>query len=581
MHEPRRTSIGRQLPRFVLAVSMFVIGGCGLAYEYTLGVLGNNLLGSSHEQIFVVIGLMLFAMGLGAGVQRIFVGDLVDTFLWVEIALGVLGGASALLVYTAYVFTSSHQLVLYASATTIGVLIGCEIPLLIRIHESWARDLRTNLATTLALDYVGSLFGALLFAYGLITWFSVTRIATVLGLTNVALAVLGGLAFRRDLKRPRTLAVAATCATALLVVGFTRADRWTATLEQRAFADPIVHASTSRYQHIVLTEERLQRDNRRVLMFLDGQLQWSSRDEHIYHELLVHPAIALAPRPVERVLILGGGDGLAVREVLKHPTVRSVTLVDLDPAVIELARADPRLVELNGGALLDARVHAEGVLPDGSPGDTASRRIDSPTYRARQLGIDEQERVQLAEVDVFPLDADLFVHQHVQSGATFDAVLIDFPDPRRIELAKLYSVDFYRALAQHVAPEALVAVQSTSPWHARSVFLTIGETLRAAGFHAVPYHANVPSFGEWGFHLAWVARDRTTSRSVERAPLDRLDTLKQTDLPPTTRYLTPNALRAAFVFGKGWLDTDRTGPPRINTKMRPILHELYRRAWDD
>jgi spermidine synthase len=437
--EPARTpaASGHRFARVVLAISMFVMGGCGLAYEYTLGVLGNNLLGSSHEQIFVVIGLMLFAMGVGAGVQRVFVRDLVDAFLWIELALAVLGGASALLVYAAYVHTSSHQLVLYVAALGIGTLIGCEIPLLIRIHERWALDLRTNLSTTLALDYVGALVGALLFTYGLTVWLSVPRIATVLGLTNAALALLGLVAFRRLVRRPRTIAVAVMWAMVLLAWASTRADAWTARLEQRAFADPIVHSTTSRYQHVVLTR-RDTPAGERVQMFLDGHLQWNSLDERIYHELLVHPALVLASRPVEHVLVLGGGDGLAVREIRRHPGVRRVTLVDLDPAVLDLARNEPHLVELNEAALLDARVHATAVLPEaddetGDP-DRVLREVFAPTHRARDVGLGADEApIPLAEVEVFALDADTFVRQlgaaAEDGGGHFDAAILDFPDP--------------------------------------------------------------------------------------------------------------------------------------------------------
>lgn len=542
--------------RPILAASMLLMGACGLIYEYTLGLLGNYLIGSSHDQIFVVIGLMMFAMGVGSALQRRIDRDLVDAFLLIECVLGIVGGLAAIIIYAAFTVSASYQVALYGFALVIGVLIGLEIPLLIRINQDYARSLRANLSEILCMDYLGALIGALAFTYVLVARLSIPRIGIALGLINVLLAV-GGLAyFRPLLRRPAALATLCATSLALLGVGMVRVDSWAGLLEQRCYADPIVHRESSPYQHLVLTERG---DN--TSLYINGRLQFSSRDEAIYHDLLVHPPMALAGRR-EHVLILGGGDGLALREVLRYPDVREVTLVDIDPAIIRLARSHPDLVRLNGGSLREGRVRildAEGI-------DRGTPVTVSAPSKLSELLLDDRS-YPIAEVSVVLIDADRFLRG---IEGTFDVALLDFPDPSTVEVAKLYSVGFYRALASRLSPGAVVSVQSSSPYHNARAFRCIGRTLEGAGFRVMPYHQNVPSFGEWGWHLAWAGPETVDER---RHQVDRLEAM-----PIETRYLTPDVLRGAFAFGKGWPpDPD---PVRANTRLRPELIRYYRRSVD-
>lgn len=542
--------------RWVLAGSMLIMGACGIMYEYALGSLGNNLMGSSHEQIFVVIGIMMFAMGVGAELQRRFDHHLVDTFLIAEVLLGVAGGVSVLATYTAFVYWANYQIVLFTFAFGIGCLIGLEVPLLIRINQRYAPDLRANLGNILSMDYVGSLIGALIFAYVLITRVGIDRIGVGLGLANCLVAAGGAWFFRPHLHRPGRFLLILVAGIALLLALGLFGPRIMADLEQRTYADPIVHRSTSPYQHVVLT----QRDDR-LRMFINGQLQFDSRDEHIYHEFLVHPAMSLVDDP-RQVLILGGGDGLAAREILRYPTVERIDLVDLDPLITRLAREQERLVALNDGALNQAAVtvtSGAGLSP--GPPLTIGRERSGPT------GGDPAEVIDTARVRLFHLDAHLFVRQ-VAEAARYDVVIIDFPDPHHLELAKLYSLEFFRHLRRHLRPGGLIAIQSTSPYHARQAFLCIGKTMRAAGFAAVPYHANVPSFGDWGWHLA------TRGGDIEAADLRRR--LQKLTISAVTRHLTPTTVAAATAFGKGALDDEDIV---INTTFRPVIVDYYRHAW--
>jgi spermidine synthase len=236
----------------------------------------------------------------------------------------------------------------------------------------------------------------------------------------------------------------------VLVFGFAFADKLTYWGEHGLFGDEIVFATTTPYQRLVITKWK---DDLRL--YINGNLQFSSRDEYRYHEALVHPV--LQPMPwAKRVLVLGGGDGLALREILRYPNIEHVTLVDLDPAMTGAFTQREELVKLNHGSFSDKRVRGECRCGDLA---AAQRR-----YVRRRI--------------------------------------VDFPDPSSFALGKLYSVPFYGMVRKHLAANGLMVVQSTSPFFAPHAYWTIDATLREVGMKTYPYHAYVPSFGEWGFILA-------------------------------------------------------------------------------
>lgn len=548
------SATSRRVP-IVLALSMFVMGAAGLVYEYLLSVLGNHLMGSSHEQLFVVMGIMLFAMGVSAAWQGRIQGPLIDRFLWLQLGLGLFGGTAVLVSYTAFVHLPNYEVVHYGLAFVVGALVGLEIPLLLRINQEHGKNLRVNLSQILCMDYVGALAGALLFAYVLLGNYTLERIGLALGVVNTSLALVGVALFRTLARHPRRVAIAGIAQIGLLGLAAWQSPQWMAGLEQRCYENPIVFAETTPYQRIVMT-----RRGEELNLYLNGNLQFSSVDEAIYHEMLVHPVMALAKRR-ERVLVLGGGDGLAVREVLRWPDVRAVDLVDIDPRMLELAATHPELVRLNAGSLGDARVDASGGsgVSEGDP-----RFIEQPSRLTRTFQDDSVYRT--AEVRSLALDADLFVRS---LGRDYDVAILDFPDPSRLELAKLFSVEFYQALAGRLTPEAPIVVQSSSPWETRRAYLVIGETLRAAGLNTLPFHEHVPSFGEWGYWMAW---------RVGPTPDERKKVIAQgVDLGPISpTYVTPGNVSAAFEWGRGWLTIDDTIQP--STRMRPVIVEAYRKG---
>lgn len=457
----------------VLLVSVFVIATCGLIYELLAGTIASYLLGDSVMQFSTIIGVYLFAMGIGSWMSRFVKRDLVSAFVAIEILVGLVGGLSSPVLFLAFAEVSAFRFVLYSWVTVTGILVGLEIPLLMRILQD-ELPFADLVSKVLSLDYLGALAASLLFPLWLVPRLGLMRSSFVFGILNVAVAVATCHLFGAHLRRRKSLTLQAWLGLILLLVGLFYSERLMTFAEQRLYDQPVIMAASSPYQRLVLTRAKDE-----VRLYLDGNLQFSSRDEYRYHEALVHPALArpsATQAPPRRVLVLGGGDGMAVREVLRYETVDRILLVDLDPLMAEVFRDHPKLSGLNDFALRDPRV------------------------------------------EVVHEDAFVWLEGNRE---VFDTVIVDFPDPRNFSLGKLYSTTFFNRLAGHLDHDALVAIQSTSPLHTRKAFWCIDATLREVGFHTSPYHAAVPAFGEWGFILASLSPlPPVEPRIAERLPTD-------------------------------------------------------------
>ena len=429
---------------------MLLIAACGLIYELIAGTLASYLLGDSVLQFSTIIGCYLFAMGIGSALSRYIDRGLAYRFVWIELLLGVIGGFSSALLFLAFAYTQGFQLIMYTLVVVIGVLVGLEIPLLMRIVRD-RYHFRDVIAHVLTFDYLGALGASLLFPIFLVPYLGLVRSAMLFGVINVAVALWSTFLFANQLGAARSLRILSVVVLCGLGVGLAEAKHITTAAEDNIYADEIIFARDTRYQHIVLT--RFKDD---IRLFLNSHLQFSSRDEYRYHESLIHPGLSAIPAP-RRVLVLGGGDGLAVREILKYPQIESITLVDLDPEMTRLFSTNPMLVALNQKSFLSPRVH-------------------------------------VINADAFP-----WVDSNTDS---FDFIVVDFPDPTSYSLGKLYTTAFYKAAARHLSSQGLMVVQSTSPMFARDSYWCIAETLKQAGLKTYPYHVYVPSFGEWGFVLA-------------------------------------------------------------------------------
>ncbi|HET9954333.1 MAG TPA: polyamine aminopropyltransferase [Polyangiaceae bacterium] len=521
-------------PRILLAM-VLAIATSGLVYELCMAAVGSYLLGDTVHRFSLVIGTYLSALGVGAYLSRFVDRRLAMTFIDIEFLTALIGGLSSPLLMLGHSWVGAWEVLFYGTVGVVGTLVGLELPLLMRVLEH-RLELKELLARALTVDYIGSLLGSLAFSWLLVPKLGLMRSSIVSGLMNAAVGLASTFALRAlegvtpaALWRARLRGAFVMC---ILLGAWLSAGRLTARADASTLPGTAILTEQTPYQRIVVTESRGPQGRTDLRLFLNGHLQFSSLDERRYHEALVHPVLALAERR-QRVWIGGGGDGLAAREVLRHPDVERLTLVDLDPEMTALFSRHPRLSSLNEHAFEDSRLH---VVND-----------DAFTYL--------RER-----------------------SPTFDVAILDFPDPNSYALGKLYSLEFYRLLRARLAPRGLVVIQATSPFFARQAFWCIEATLRAAGFDTLPYRIFVPSFGDWGYILAGTGALGFEGLASAREQLATAENPGSTgpSLPRGLSYLTPQILRASVAFPP---DSQRS-PVAVNRLDNQALVGYYSAAWE-
>ena len=515
----------------VLLASIFIVAACAILYQLLIGTASSFFLGDTVRQFSLTIGLFLSSIGLGAYLSRFVSERLLERFILVELLLGVFGAESVPLLYVAYAVEPNHYIfVMLAIIVLIGALIGLELPLLTRILEAREASLRTTLANVMSIDYVGALAAALLFPFVLLPALGVFRGALVVGLVNLTVGVINLAVVRASLPRwvRWKLAFVAAPVGVLILMQLGFAGRLEGKLNSALYDYPVVLDTQSEYQRIVVTR---QKDD--VRLYLDGALQFSSRDEDRYHEALVHPAMSAA-RNRERVLVIGGGDGLAVRELLLYDDVREIVVVDVDPKMTDLARNHPLLTGLNHNALNDERVTI--------------------------------------------INEDAFI-EVLNGPGRFGVAISDLPDPKNPSLSRLYTGTFYRGVRRVLPATGVLVVQSSSPYFAKRVYWCIARTVAAAGYHTYPYHVWIPSFEAWGFVMATPAATETGTKKAG-APIPPMD-VSSLRLSVKTQSLTDAFMQSMFHFPKDMAAEAIKAPGEVNRMDNHMVVQYYGEAWRD
>lgn len=498
----------------LLFLNVFIIATCGLIYELLAGTLSSYVLGDSVTQFSIIIGIYLFAMGVGSYLSKFIDKNIAERFVEIELGVAILGGFSAPLLFFAFSRLSYFSIVLYGIVFGIGVLVGLEIPLLMRILKD-ELDFKDLISRVLAFDYLGALVASLLFPLFLVPKLGLARTSLLFGMLNAAVGIWGTWLLEPLIKKSVIfLRVGGFVLIILLLIAFIKADYLTSLAEDGLYTDNIIYAKSSAYQRIIVTKGKTG-----YSLFLNGNLQFNSFDEYRYHEALVHPPFATYGANPKRILVLGGGDGLALREILKYPSVEFVQLVDLDPEMTKVSKSVPALGDLNKHSFDDERVHVT--------------------------------------------NADAFVWLDSTETEPFDIAIVDFPDPNNFVLGKLYTTRFYNLLKRKLKPDSAVVIQTTSPLMARKSFWCIIKTLEAAGFYVKPYQTTVPSFGVWGYALA------------KLQPFDQ-----PTKLPENIelKFLNDQTLASMFEFSA---DTDlpKNEDIEINRLDNQALVRYYEAEW--
>ena len=434
----------------LLLFAVFTIATCGLVYELVAGALASYLLGDSVKQFSFIIGVYLFSMGVGSYFSKFITKNLLNTFITIEILVGLVGGLSSVLLFLMFESVGSFQFVLYFLVFSTGCLVGLEIPLLMNILKEKVafKDLVSNVFT---FDYIGSLIASILFPLVLVPKLGMMGTSLFFGMINIGIAISLCFLLRKELKNVAMLKSKAIASFILLLLLFIFSDQVLSYSEGKLYGENIIYTSTTPYQRIVLTHKKS--DYR---LYLNNNLQFSTADEYRYHEALVHPVMSMA-KSVRRVLVLGGGDGFAVREILKYKDVQKITLVDLDAGMTRLFQTNKVLTNFNHNALNHPKV------------------------------------------SIHNCDAYIWAKENKEK---YDVVIIDFPDPSNYSLGKLYSLNFYKTIRNILAEDAAVVIQTTSPYFAPKSFWCINRTVMQAFPQVDAYHAYVPSFGEWGYTIA-------------------------------------------------------------------------------
>ncbi len=498
-----------------LLASVFIVAASGLVYELIAGAISSYLLGDAVTQFSLVIGVFLSAMGVGSYLTKFITRDLLHWFVSLELWIALIGGISSMVMFATGAFLEEIFLVIfYSLCVLIGALVGAEIPLLIRILKD-DDGLSEALSNVLALDYMGALAGSILFPMVVLPWIGISRASVVFGLLNLGVAWVGIQLLREEARKG--LRVRFFAVSAVLVGLFFSSQRLVLFLEDVLYQDEIVYAESTPYQRIILT-----RWHDDIRMYLNGHIQFSSVDEARYHESLVHPAVVSVLHPVKRALVLGGGDGMAVRELLKYQSIEDIDLVDIDPAITELA----------------------------------SQRKDLRLLNEDSLASDK--------VTIHHQDAMNFLKERTLS---YDVIIIDLPDPNSESLCKLYSSAFYTLVLRRLSMGGVFVTQASSPFYAPKAYWSIVRTMETAGeeqsvaegISVYPYHVNVPSFGEWGFVMA------------ARHSFD----VSQLEIEVETRFLNSQRLRALFALGKDISAVE----VEVNRLTNPVLFQYYNEGW--
>lgn len=469
----------------VLLFSVLIVALCSIVYELIIATVSSYLLGNSVVQFSLTIGFFMFAMGIGSLISKYFNDQFIRNFILIEITIALIGGICSILLFMAFPFTRVlYELVMYGLILIIGALVGMEIPVLTALLAQ-KNSIQDSVANVLSLDYLGALVGAIAFPLLLLPSLGLIQSSFVIGLINISVAIVNVYVFRHHLKNYKAMLTLSFSVLFFLIVFVFYGSVLTRFAEKHLYFDQVVYSTQTQYQKIVVTRSATNQEQR---LYIDGHIQFSTRDEYRYHESLVHPLMSIEGSR-KNVLVLGGGDGLAIRELLKYDDVELIHLVDIDPEMIRIGKELPILKRINLKSL-------------------SSNKVTS-----------------------YAEDAFSFINQ---PGILYDRVIIDMPDPHNEAINKLYSREFYTMIKRRMTADGILVTQSSSPFFTRQVFWSIENTLASVFNYTQSYQTSLPSFGIWGFNMA----------------KNNADFPDKFELTVPTKALTNETMSASLVFSK-------------------------------
>lgn len=551
----------RLLDDIIIISIMAVLAACGLIYEYLLSHFAGRVIGAVESAIYTMIGIMIVSMGVGSFAARK-VKCAFSGFAWLELVIAIIGCSAILVISSAIAAVQIlpqiiaqtfnlppdtpaqggfiqvlHNITHYSPyffGAVLGLFIGMEIPLIARIREQLhKKHLMHNTGTIYGADYVGAGVGAAIWITVMLS-IEINLSASLTASANLLAGMIFWLKYRNYIKFKYYLLVGHFLCAGLVVAIFNFGGQWSNAFNNLLYLDDVVHQQQTRYAQVVLTERQLPSHNKPVVsLYLNGRLQFAQNDEHIYHKFLVYPAMAASARH-NNILIIGGGDGLALRDVLEW-NPKKVTLIDLDTQVVELFK---------------------------NPHKSLPKALSDNILALNKNSLNDT-RVELIHADAFN-----GIDQLIEQQKYYDTIIIDLPDPSHPDLNKLYSRSFYVKIRQLLSNDGVMVVQSTSPFHAKSAFMSIAKTIKAAQWRDVQqYQFNVPSFGQWGWTIATLNGLPAKERLANQVSLKSFET-----------WLTPELIQASFEFSQGFYrNMDKV---KVNELGSFILYRYHQQAWE-
>lgn len=502
----------------VLKVAIFATGLSGIVAEYSLATLANYFLGNAVFQWAMIISVMMFSMGIGSQISRSFSKNLLDKFIGIEFILSAFTSFAPLIIYGTSAYLNLTGPLIYSLCVIIGVLIGMEIPLVARINDEY-EELRENIANVMALDYFGSLVGGIFFSFVGLRYLGMTYTPFVFGSVNLIVAITLILKFRK-LVHPKNLKYIISIGVVVVVSFFTllaTAKKFEYYSEKTRYKENIIFAQKTKQHKVVITEYRDQ-----YMYFLDRNLSVCTRDEHMYYEPFVHPVMQMYGTPT-RVLVIGGSNGFAVREILKYASVKEIVVVNDDMELLQLGRTNEIYKKYNKGALSDPKVNL--------------------------------------------VEASAFNYLDTEKKA-FDIIIADVQDPNNEKNSQLFTFDFYKKCKEKLSSGGFIITQALNPLVSFKANTCIQKTLHASGFNTLSIHNHVLSLGEMGFVIGSISQ---TEKEIKQ----KIETLKY---KVKTKWLTDDIGGMLTSFGK--LKFDKT-EILINYNRNHILVTYFKnKAFD-
>ncbi|NRD20305.1 polyamine aminopropyltransferase [Winogradskyella eckloniae] len=491
----------------IIPFAVFIAGLCSIIYELLISTTATYFLGDGVRQFSIIIGVYLFSMGIGAFFTKFLKNKPLIFFINVEYLLGFIGGISVPLLYMLFVYVSPTvlQISCLAIIFIIGLLTGMEVPLLTFALED--SNIKNNLSNILSLDYIGGLIATLIFPFIILPFVGLYYSSLIFGIVNILLGIVLNYTLLKDKKRN---SIYGFLVISVLVVLVIFGGRFLEVWDQKIYKRPIVLNEQTPYQKIVMTK-----NSDDVRLYLNRVIQFSSSDEYRYHESLVHVPLAMHTSP-KRVLILGGGENLASREVLKNHKVRQIDVVDIDSTMFQLAKENQYLKEINNHAATN-------------------------------------DKVNLIAEDAFTF---LF-----NNNEQYDIIIADLPDPTNQAIARLYSKQFFLMVKRNLKRDGVFVTQAGEIYFSNTVFSCINNTLKSVFETVKPYHTYIPSFGDWGFIIA---KNSGLTNNINA-----------NTLPKDLKFLNPNQVEQTFVFPKDIKIADT----KLNTLDNPIILNYFLDDW--